>query len=347
MNKERADKSPMARRDTDPVQRIALEVTRRFERTACFEALCEGALEVLGGRWALAYLSSDSGDDLDLIVGRGEEGMEALAKAIEVLDAGLVFHLAPEGASVLEEASALLPAGVGIAHPPVGSALLLPLSSSGGRVGCLLLFGGRGEPWAAETLARADRLGAECSAAMDNLRSIEALRELVIRDDTADCYNRRHLDASLEDEVERARRFGSMLSVIFLDLDNLKSVNTRFGHSSGSRVLHEASVRIGRTVRSIDRLFRYGGDEFVVLLPGTGLDGAREVAERIRREVADTPFHLSGDEKVELTISTGVSCWPFHGQSGRKVLEVADRVMREVKATGKNRVAVARCEREE
>ncbi|HNX19694.1 MAG TPA: GGDEF domain-containing protein, partial [Acidobacteriota bacterium] len=181
----------------------------------------------------------------------------------------------------------------------------------------------------------------EAAPALDNLRTVASLRELVIRDDTADCYNRRYLDHTLEDEVERARRFGGRLAVIFLDMDNLKEVNTAHGHAAGSRVLYEASVRIGASIRSIDKLFRYGGDEFVIILPGTGLDGAREVAERVRRELADFPFTLPSGVQAAVSASSGIAAWPEHGPAGRAVVAAADNAMRAVKFRGKNSVGMA------
>jgi diguanylate cyclase (GGDEF)-like protein len=141
--------------------------------------------------------------------------------------------------------------------------------------------------------------------------------------------------------VERARRFGGCFAVIFIDMDNLKDVNTRHGHAAGSRVLYEASVRMTRSVRSIDRLFRYGGDEFVVLLPGTGTQGGSEVAERIRRELAKSPFLVASGAHVNLTASFGVASWPGHGETGRQIVETADTAMREVKEGGKDGIAVA------
>lgn len=322
---------------------IALEATRRLVPEACLGAVIEGLLGVAGGEWGLAFLVSDDGNDLRLVAAKGEEGALELGKAFDPLDAGLIRHLTPEGPLRLDQARPLLAGGQGSGawEDRLGAALLAPLYSSAGRVGLILLLAGAGRGFEPDAEVVCEGLSRAVAPALDNLRTVTSLRELVIRDDTADCFNRRYLDQTLEDEAERSRRFGGRFAAIFLDMDNLKEINTRHGHAAGSRVLYEASVRMSRSIRSIDRLFRYGGDEFVVLLPGTTLKGAREVAERIRQEVAGTPFEVAPGALVALTASAGVSAWPEHGRSGRRVVEAADAAMRGVKAAGKNDIAVA------
>lgn len=323
------------------LEETILAATRRLEREPCLQALARGGLELLGGAVGLGYLPSASGDDLECVAGAGEGDPGIWRQALGVLDAGLIQHLTPGGPALVEDGEALLPTGEEAGLPELGQALLVPLPAISGSPGLLLLFTLRGDRFAPAACAKAAELAREAVPALENLRTVESLRELVIRDDTADCYNRRYLDKVLEDETERARRFGAPFAVIFLDMDNLKEVNTLHGHAAGSRVLYEASVRISRSVRSIDRLFRYGGDEFVIMLPGTHLEGAREVADRIRRELAGKPFELGSGARVILTASAGVASYPEHGPSGRSVLEAGDTAMRRVKEHGKNSVGMA------
>lgn len=323
------------------LQETVLEATRCLERGPCLKALAGGALKILGGSVGLGFLPTSSGDDLECVAVAGEGNLTIFEEALEVLDAGLIRHLTMAGPARVEDGEALLPTGEEVGMPELGPAMLVPLPSHTGSPGLLLLFAFRGEDFHPDAMLQAVVLGQEFILALDNLRTVESLRDLVIRDDTADCYNRRYLDKMLEDETERARRFGARFALIFLDMDNLKEVNTLHGHASGSRVLYEASVRISRTVRSIDRLFRYGGDEFVILLPGTNLEGAREVADRVRRELASQPFELGSGAKVVLTASAGVASYPEHGPSGRTVLEAGDTAMRRVKEHGKNSVGCA------
>jgi diguanylate cyclase (GGDEF)-like protein len=329
--------------DLDPrLLEVALDVTRHLSRDECLERLAAGAVELLGGAWGLSYVSSTDGEDLECAAVAGEEDPATVRETLGVMDSGLVRHLAPEGSRLLARGADLVPEDRESGLPAFGQALLVPLECSTGRFGLLLLLQAEEGEFPYGSREMADLLAAEVAPALENLRAVESLRELVIRDDTADCFNRRHLEQVLADEVERARRFGGRFSIIFIDMDNLKDVNTRHGHAAGSRVLYEASVRITRSIRSIDRLFRYGGDEFVVLLPGTGVQGGQEVAERIRSELAASPFDVASGARVGLTASFGVAGWPGQGKTGRKVVEAADAAMRRIKEGGKNGIEVAR-----
>lgn len=328
--------------DLDPrLLAVALDVTRRLSRDDCLERLALGALELLGGAWGLAYVASADGEDLECAAIAGKEPLATLRATLGVVDAGLARHLAPGGSRLLDSGDGLVPDEGSGGLPKLGQAMLVPLETSTGRFGLLMLLQGEDGEFPYGSREMADLLAREVGPALENLRAVESLRELVIRDDTADCFNRRHLEQVLEDEVERARRFGGCFSVIFIDMDNLKEVNTRHGHAAGSRVLYEASVRVTRSIRSIDRLFRYGGDEFVVLLPGTETEGGGEVAERIRQELSRGPFQLASGAHVKLTASFGVASWPGHGETGRQIVETADRAMRGVKDGGKDGIALA------
>lgn len=320
---------------------IALAVTRELTAERMFDAAARGARRLCGGAAVLGYGLSVSGDEFEVLAADLAPALEPLRAALRSIDAGLVRHAGARGAIALERVELLVPTGETERLPPLGAGLLVPLFSTLGLDGLLLLVETSADRLHADAAPRAEQLARELAPALDNLRAVEALRQLVIRDDTADCFNRRHFDRSLDEEVERARRFDGRFGLIFVDMDNLKEVNTRHGHGAGSRALYEASVRMRHCVRSIDRLFRYGGDEFVILLPGTSLDGAREVAERVRREIAGRPFEMPGAQRLELTASTGVSAWPEHGPDARAVLEASDAAMRAVKSRGKNAVGVA------
>ena len=320
----------------------ALAATRRLDREGTYSAVAEHALRLFGGLFALGFVLGPGGDDYECCAAAGLVPAERIRSALAVLDAGLVRHLAPGGPTLIGDAEILLPTGEHEGLPSLGAALVVPLSAAAGAAGLLVTIAARGELLAAESPRIAAELARELAPALENLRTVESLRDLVIRDDTADCFNRRYLDQSLDDEVERCRRFGGGFALIFVDMDNLKDVNTVHGHAAGSRVLYEASVRMARSIRSIDRLYRYGGDEFVIILPGTSVEGAREVADRIRRELSRTPYDAAPGAAVRLSASAGVAAWPDHGPSPRSVVEAGDSAMRKVKDSGKDGVGVAR-----
>ncbi|PYT09179.1 MAG: hypothetical protein DMF49_03055 [Acidobacteria bacterium] len=130
--------------------------------------------------------------------------------------------------------------------------------------------------------------------------------------------------------------------MIFLDLDDLKAVNSAYGHNMGSLVLKEVAHRVSGSTRRIDKLFRFGGDEFCIILPETDIQGALEVAERVRAEISARPFlqaEIGGG--VNLTASLGLAAYPVHASTAEELLASADAAMRRIKTEGKNRVWVA------
>ena len=129
--------------------------------------------------------------------------------------------------------------------------------------------------------------------AIENARAVEKIQELTITDDCTGLYNARHLYKMLETEVYRSARFGYEFSVMFIDLDHFKQVNDTHGHLVGSRMLAEIGYLIKAQLRLIDFAFRYGGDEFVVLLPQTGKDQAVVVARRLQESLRASSFVLS------------------------------------------------------
>ena len=165
------------------------------------------------------------------------------------------------------------------------------------------------------------------------------LQQQTILDDLTTAFNRRHLDAYLEEELERDRRYGRTFSILFFDLDRLKEVNDRYGHLAGSRVLREVATLIQGKLRKSDRIFRYGGDEFVVTLPETGPEGALRVAHRLRRAVRANRFLAGEGLAVTLTASFGVATFPQDGSSQEEMIRVADQAMYRVKEKTRNGVA--------
>lgn len=192
-----------------------------------------------------------------------------------------------------------------------------------------------------EALEVATTFKAETHLARRKLRKItgelQRLRALVVRDDLTCLYNLRFFNRSLETEHSRAIRFGRHYSLIFIDLDGLKEVNTRYGHMAGGQVLKRLGVHLNESLRRIDIPARVGGDEFVVICPETSKLSARILAERIRQGVEELKLHEAKDYPG-ITASMGVASFPDDGDLPELILERADQALYEAKRRGKNDV---------
>jgi diguanylate cyclase (GGDEF)-like protein len=185
----------------------------------------------------------------------------------------------------------------------------------------------------------AGRLG----AGLDRLiAETQETRLLSVTDALTGLGNLRHLRDALRLEVERASRFGRCLGVLVLDLDHFKAVNDRYGHRAGDAVLVELARRVRGLVREVDRTFRQGGEEFVVLLPETDVAGSVTVARRIRDEMRARPITVRGAGiTVPVTVSIGIAVFPRHAMTEVEVLQAADQALYAAKAAGRDTYAVA------
>src|SRR5947209_138728 len=179
------------------------------------------------------------------------------------------------------------------------------------------------------------------AAALSNSARIAEAERLSQTDDLTKLHNARYLRQYLVTELKRARRYGSLVSAFFLDLDDFKQVNDRQGHLVGSHVLMEMAAVILSSVRDTDVVARYGGDEFVVVLPETDLEMGLKVAERVRERIASHEFTGGRALRLRLTASFGVASFPAHAQSPQQLIAAADTAMYEAKAARKNCVRFA------
>jgi diguanylate cyclase (GGDEF)-like protein len=176
---------------------------------------------------------------------------------------------------------------------------------------------------------------------IENAKAVEKIQELTITDDVTGLFNARHLYKTLETEVYRSARFGYEFSVIFIDLDHFKQVNDTKGHLVGSRLLAEVGYLIKAQLRLIDFAFRYGGDEFVVLLPQTGKDAAVVVAKRLRDSMRNGDFRTDQGDQIDVRASMGLATFPHDAQTPHDVIRQADEMMYAVKNSTRDNIGVA------
>ena len=192
-----------------------------------------------------------------------------------------------------------------------------------------------------ETMAFLQVLCDYAAIAIQNVRAVERIQELTITDDLTGLFNSRHLFSVTEIELERSRRFNLPFSLIFIDLDHFKRVNDVHGHLAGSRLLAEIAKTIKQSVRGIDSAFRYGGDEFIVLLPQTGKDAALEVTQRLLHALRDTRYLSSEGIELRIMASFGIASYPEDGSSTQAIIGAADEMMYLVKNSSRGNIAVA------
>jgi diguanylate cyclase (GGDEF)-like protein len=276
-----------------------------------------------------AVVSSDLSGQLSVLAERGlapEMGPAVYAIAGWVMQKGEEFTTAD------------LRRDARIRDEVVATVIAFPLSCRGGLDGAP---SGR-EPRMAPAILRAVRVLLEPAAvALDNALLLKRAEALSVTDDLTSLYNSRYLNQVLRRETKRASRSGRPLSLLFIDLDGFKGVNDTHGHLFGSRALVEAAAVIRGSARETDIVARFGGDEFALVLPDTGGEGAFAVGERIRDRIAAHLF-LAGDGlNIHLTASVGVATLPDVAASADELVQAADKAMYYVKETGKNGIQVA------
>ncbi len=294
--------------------------------------------------WSLILQDEDTGKlYFEIAVGEGAEALKSLQILPGEGIAGTVFSTGtarlvddvggdPSFAPRFDQASAF--------H--TRSILAVPLIARGRVLGIIELVNGpKDSPFSQDDLKTLTAIADYAAIAIENARNFRRVQELTISDEHTGCYNARHLRAQLEHEVRRSVRFHHPLSLVFLDLDHFKKINDTHGHLVGSAVLREVGDLLRGSSRQLDMVFRYGGDEFALMLVETDPDGALTIARRIRDAFRERRFLQSQGFEVRLTASIGVATFPDHARTSRELIRAADFAMYAAKARGRDDVCLA------
>jgi len=222
----------------------------------------------------------------------------------------------------------------------VRSILCLPLVNRGQKIGVIELLNKKGGIFTDADVKVMEMLVGPVAVAVSTIRHLDSAERLTITDDLTKLYNYRYLMQYLEAEVKRCLRYKKKVSLLFIDVDGFKRVNDTFGHLVGSLALSEMGQVLLKILRETDVVCRYGGDEFVIVLPETPVNGALVIAERIRKRVEDYEF-IAQDLSIHLTVSLGVANCPKHTLTAEGLIKKADAAMYRAKELSKNSIKVA------
>lgn len=259
---------------------------------------------------------------------------------------------ATDEAEVIRVALALLDEGFGykgrlvLGDEARDEGLLVPMIASGASLGVIALdLPGRISIEAEREVAAFARLVAIAIASARARRAAddahEETRRLSLTDELTGAYNARHVMHRLREELEFARRHNGSVALLVVDGDSMKAVNDAFGHAEGNRLLQQMTTAMRTTLRLSDVLGRFGGDEFVLVLPRTSPTDARAAAERLRGAVAAHEFHTSTGAPIHATVSVGMASYPGDGETSDELFRAADRALYAAKQAGRDRVSEA------
>lgn len=221
----------------------------------------------------------------------------------------------------------------------INSILCVPVKSSGKLLAVLEMFNKTDEKsFTKEDLSELIKLTEKSAIYLEKALLYQKVEELSVTDDLTKLFNQRYLHRAIEMEVQRAIRYQTSVALIFMDIDYFKNVNDKFGHLVGSKVLVEMGQLLIKNLRIVDIVVRYGGDEFVMILPHTPPVAAAQVAERIRKAVERNVFLKDEGYQIKITASFGVASCPENAKSKDELLRLADEAMYKVKYRARNGV---------
>ncbi len=303
------------------MRRVGDTFAANLDRDGLLEIVLRTALDGAGASAGRAGLRDAPGQGLRRVASGGElDGLEPVLRQAE-------------GEALKEGAAASAQAGD-------AGALAHPLWT-GAEVSGVVSVARTGPPFSASERELFEYLAQQAAVSIENVGLHEVVERQAVTDELTGLANRRRFQETLATEVERARRFESPLALVMLDIDDFKRVNDTHGHQMGDEVLREVGRIVRDSSREIDTPARYGGEELAMVLPGTDVEGAYNLAERVRRQIEELELPLAGGGALRLTASFGAATLPQSADDERGLVEAADTALYEAKHSGKNRTVRA------
>lgn len=294
--------------------------------------------------WSLLLVNQEEGTlNFEIVVGENADEIKSMKLKI---GEGIAGYVAKSGEPLIiadvRKDKRFSPKADEITNFFTKSVICVPLKSKGNILGVIELINkDQGGKFDRKDLEILEALADFAAIAIENARYVEKIENLAIIDDHTQLYNARYFHTSLDYHLKLTERYGGNLSLIFIDLDHFKDVNDRFGHLIGSKLLREVADVFKECIRKTDIPIRYGGDEYVIILPNTSRDQACLIANRLKTTLYKTLFLTKEEIYINLSASFGIATFPDHAQSKVELIRKADNAMYLAKEKGRNAIELA------
>jgi len=318
---------------TQAMGRASIADPDNLDSTALLQRFLTLAQDLVAADQALVWLMDTETGEFAPAAGLPDTGVFAGCKVL--FGEGMIGHTAarmrPRRIANARQDPHRLPD-----EPVPGAWLLYPIIAHERLLGVAQWVRPVSNPFTAEDVARLDALMPHCGVALESIRIREAMQNLAATDGLTSLWNHRKMQELLRSELSRASRYHRALSVLMLDVDSFKSFNDTYGHPRGDELLRQMAAILYSSLRTHDSVGRYGGEEFMVILPETAKDDACRLAERIRTAVEERAFVFIEGEAIHRTVSVGVASYPEDALNAVALVQCADEALYRAKRAGKN-----------
>jgi diguanylate cyclase (GGDEF)-like protein len=338
MMNDKASRIPLP--DLLVFHQLTRSLTSSFDLEAILRTILEHMEQIIDAElWTLLMLDEAEQELYYAIAAGGEQ--ERLRGLRVKVGEGVAGWVAEHGETLIvpeAEHDPRLASNGPVTPSKVRSVIAMPLRGRKGTHGVIEIFNPRADQMTDYTIAYLHILADHAAIAIENARDVARIQQLSITDDCTGLFNARHLYDILGRELERCGRIGQPVSLAFLDLDRFKLVNDEHGHLVGSELLGRTGQRLRELSRQQDLCFRYGGDEFAILLPETGAKAALAQAIKLLRSLKETRFLMNNGLQLCVSASVGLATSPADGVAVHAIIGAADTRMYAVKTNGRGEV---------